>query len=343
VENVEKTSLQDRVNEIANTLLASGTKPSVRLVLAELPDVNSTSTVHKYFSNWKREIESNQQSLYDRLGFSPEFTQSFMKEITRFGVEAEQRYKQQAEDANEQKDHAVADLSKAEEKLHKQTAVVEQQEKQIIELKAELSDSLKKAQADLDKEQRANEATVNELRQQLAAALDENKDLTKQSETLRTGLAKAELKLESNQELVEEVKGQNQQHVIEAKELNRAISELNKDIAAKDSTIAGNEKLISNLQEQQDKSSKEMQKLSDQTSKEVQKLSNTIRKLEDELDNARKELSSANSKLSEQISANNETKANLEDKLRNYEQTVRSYEATIAGNEKLIAQLEKNQ
>ena len=126
LENTENLSTQDRVNQICNELYQKGTKPSVRLVLAELPDVSSTSTVHKYFSNWKREMEANQQSLYDRLGFSPDFTKSFMKEISRFAVEAEQRYKGMADDANEQREQAVSDLAKAEDKLHKQTAVVEQ-------------------------------------------------------------------------------------------------------------------------------------------------------------------------------------------------------------------------
>ena len=88
LENTENLSTQDRVNQICNELYQKGTKPSARLVLAELPDVSSTSTVHKYFSNWKREMEANQQSLYDRLGFSPDFTKSFMKEISRFAVEA---------------------------------------------------------------------------------------------------------------------------------------------------------------------------------------------------------------------------------------------------------------
>ncbi|MEY8216114.1 MAG: DNA-binding protein, partial [Colwellia sp.] len=68
-------SIQERVNDICSELYADGTKPTVRLVRSMLSDVKSTSTVHKYFANWKKELEANQQSLYDKLGFSSEFTQ----------------------------------------------------------------------------------------------------------------------------------------------------------------------------------------------------------------------------------------------------------------------------
>ena len=40
LENTENLSTQDRVNQICNELYQKGTKPSVRLVLAELPDVS---------------------------------------------------------------------------------------------------------------------------------------------------------------------------------------------------------------------------------------------------------------------------------------------------------------
>ncbi|MCW8336550.1 hypothetical protein [Vibrio paucivorans] len=85
--------MQERVNEICNDLYSKGEKVSVRVILTYLPDVSSTLTVHKYYANWRKELEANEKSLYDKLGFSSEFTQMFMKEISRFSVEAEQRYK----------------------------------------------------------------------------------------------------------------------------------------------------------------------------------------------------------------------------------------------------------
>ena len=255
----EQSSIQDRVNGICNELYSKGNKPSVRLVLSMIPDVSSTSTVHKYFSNWKKELEANQQSLYDKLGFSAEFTQSFMKEITRFGVEAEQRYKDQAQDSNDQRDLAVDELERTENKLHKQSAVVEQSEKEVAELQKELANVkvqaksemqrlTELAEASLDKEKETHTAVVSELRQQLTLSIQENKSLTQANENLRTEIAKAEMRLEGNQQYVDEVKTQNVALVADDKTLNKELSALNKTLASQESTLAGNTKLIFNLE-----------------------------------------------------------------------------------------------
>ena len=332
-------SMQERVNDICNDLYSKGEKLSVRIVLAEIPDVSSTSTIHTYFKTWKQEVDANQQSLYDRLGFSPTFTKSFMEEITRFGVEAEQRYKDLAQTADEQCEHAIADLKKSEDKFYKQEAVVEQQDKQITELKTELSDTKKGFEADLAKEQKANEVIVEELRQQLAAALDENKKLTTQNESIRTNLAKAELKSENNLERVNDIKAQNDQLVSDNKELNSNIANLNKDIAGKDSKIDGNKDLINNLQSQQDKATKQLDDLSKANSK-----------LQSEIESIRSQLSVVNTKLSEekdnsskQITINSKLTTELEEQAKNHAKAINMHENTIANNEKLIAQLEKNQ
>jgi chromosome segregation ATPase len=213
-----------------------------------LPDVSSTSTVHKYFATWKNEMDANSQSLYDKLGFSAEFTQGFMKEITRFGVQAEQRYKEQAIDANEQRDQALEDLERSEERTHKQFAVVEQQSKEIKELQTELITVKKNLEGELAKDKRAHEATVNELRQQLSKNADTSTSLLQQNETLRTEMAKAELKLEGNQEFVNEVKAQNTEYQIENKTLNKSVSDLNAILASQTATIKGNDKLVAQLE-----------------------------------------------------------------------------------------------
>ncbi len=61
-----------------------------------------------------------------------------MKEITRFSVEAEQRYKEQTQDAHEQRDLALEELEHSEERLYKQTALIEQRDKEIRKLQTEL-------------------------------------------------------------------------------------------------------------------------------------------------------------------------------------------------------------
>jgi chromosome segregation ATPase len=332
-------SMQERVNDICNSLYSSGQKLSVRIVLAEMPDVSSTSTIHTYFKNWKQEIDANQQSLYDRLGFSSKFTQSFMEEITRFGVEAEQRYKDHAQAAEEQCEHAIADLKKSEDKLYKQEAVVEQQEKQISDLKTELSDISKGFEADLAKEKKTNEVIVNELRQQLTAALDDNKKLTAQNELIRTNLAKAEIKSENNLDRVNDIKAQNTQLITDNKELNFNIANLNKDIAGKDSSINANKELVTALNYQQDKSSKQI----DDLTKANTKLQSEAESIRSELSRINIQLSEEKDKLSKQVAANNEIKSSLEEQARIHEKIINMHESTIANNEKLISQLEKNQ
>jgi len=255
----ENNRIQEQVNAICNELYAKGTKPTVRLVLSMLPDVSSTSTVHKYFANWRREIEANQQSLYDKLGFSKEFAQSFMKEITRFSVEAEQRYKQMAMDANEQRDSALDDLARSEDRLFKQNAVIDQLEKENEQLKqalaatkaeakAELQKTIELSNAALEKERGTHSAVVSELRQQLKQDSEKVASLSESNEQLRTEIAKARLKLEGNQQYVDEVKAQSVSLIAENKELAREIAELNRRLAGQEATLNGNTRLIENLE-----------------------------------------------------------------------------------------------
>ncbi len=300
--NLGQAPIQDRVNAICNDLYSKGTKPSVRLVLSMLPDVRSTSTVHKYFANWKRELESNQQSLYDKLGFSSAFTQSFMKEITRFSVEAEQRYKELAQDANEQRDIALDDLGRSEERLFKQSSVLEQREKERKELQTELLKVQEKFKAELEKEQESYKATVHELRQQLASVSDSNKSLGSANENLRTEIAKTALKLEGNQELVDQLKSQNKELLVENKRLNVEIASLNKSSAGLEATVSGNVKLIDALQQSQD----EKQKSFTASEQERQALTNNLNNALKDLDTSKNKIFTLNIKNTELNTTNQE-------------------------------------
>lgn len=316
----EQSRIQDRVNSICNELYAKGTKPSVRLVLSMLPDVSSTSTVHKYFSNWRRELEANQQSLYDKLGFSSEFTQSFMREITRFSVEAEQRYKELAEDANEQRDLVLEDLARSEERLYKQNAVVEQLEHNLAEAnkqlaavkadaKAELQKTVELSKAALDKEKETHAAVVAELRRQLAQATETVKSLSSTNESQRTEIAKANLKLEGNQQYVDEVKAQNADLVSENKALSRELSNLNKTLAGQEATIAGNSKLIANLEN----TSKENLKALSAGDKERAALSEANQRISQELSSVTRTLAAANENLERSNTTISELRKTIEE------------------------------
>jgi len=324
--NQNTENKQNLTDNICNELLQKGIKPTVTLVLAKIPNINSRSTVHKYFKKWADEQNRKKEDIFKKLGFSSEFTSSVLNEVSRFNCEAEQRYIEQAQYANDQRNHAISDLQNSENKVNEQASLISQFEEMINNLQTELAT-----------EQKSNESTVAEIRKQLTTSLSENKKLTTQNESLRTAIAKSELRRESNQELVDEIKSQNAQLTIDNKELHLDVAELNRGIASKESTITGNEKLILILEAEQEK-----------TATQLNNLDSMNTKLQSEMTSSRNELSNINAKLSDekdrftkQVSINNELKSNFEEQTRTHKQTLRSYESTITGNEKLIAQLEK--
>ncbi|MCS6271828.1 hypothetical protein G3489_19325 [Shewanella baltica] len=335
----EQSSIQDRVTAICNDLYAKGTKPSVRMVLSMLPDISSTSTVHKYFATWRKELEANQQSLYDKLGFSSEFTQSFMKEITRFGVEAEQRYKELSLDANEQRDLAIEDLGRSEERLHKQTALLEQKQKEVNELQKELLKIQENSKADLAKEQESNRVIVKELRTQLSDYQKTSKDLANTNETLRTDIAKAELKLEGNESYVQEVKEQNLALTASNNKLLAELAALNKVVARHEATEDGNNKLITNLEARH----VEMQGALKQLEAERQNLISETAATRKDLEVVRSYLAETKDKLNTESTQLAELKSSMAELTRSTDKTIASYETTIKGNEKLISQMESAQ
>ncbi|WP_031418086.1 coiled-coil domain-containing protein [Vibrio parahaemolyticus] len=242
-------NMQERVNEICNDLYGRGEKVSVRVILTYLPDVSSTSTVHKYYANWRKELEANEKSLYEKLGFSSEFTQMFMKEISRFSVEAEQRYKGIADEANEQRDTAIEELAKAEDRLHKQTALVEQQGKEISQLKSDITANEKAHAAELEKVKESHDVLVLELRHRIEQLEKELNEAVKGNESLRTELAKSQLKLESNQDYVNEVKAkqeQLEQQGVELQDKNQVLSNQN---AKLETQREADKELISSINE----------------------------------------------------------------------------------------------
>ncbi len=325
---MSKLNTEDKQNltdNFCNGLLLKGIKPTVSLVSEKLPD-SSRSTAHKYFKKWTNNQNSKKEELFKKLGFSSEFTSSVLNEFSRFNFNAEQRYIEQAQYANDQRDQAISDLEISENKLNKQAEIVNQQEKQIINIQTELAT-----------EQKSNESTIVEIRRQLTTSVDDNKQLSKQNESLRTAIAKAELKLDSNQQLTDEVKSQNAYLTTENKQLNSDIAELNRSIASKESTIIGNDKLIESIKADQAKTAKQVINFDSNNAK----LQSELASVRNELSNCSTKVSEEKDKLGQQITLNTELKSNIEKQARSHEKALSNYRATIASHEKLIAQLEK--
>lgn len=296
IDTEHSLSTRDRVFAICNDLYRRNQKPSVRLVLSMLPDISSTSSVHKPFKEWMDEMEAQQQSLYDKLGFSEEFTQAFMREITRFGVEAEDRYKSQAADAKEQRDIAVDDLERTEDKYFKQSALVEQQAKQIRELKAELVELKRVNEAVLKEQKHAHENALTELRQRSDDLKAANESLTATNEKLRTELAKTTVQLENNERLVREVKNHGQKTDDENRSLRDERAQLTKEVARLETTLDGRQQLIDELKASAMRYESTLAEFRD----EKAALKEDTTKLRQQLDDAKQQLSTAIARQSEQ-------------------------------------------
>ncbi|HIF9325764.1 mfp1 (mar binding filament 1) [Photobacterium damselae subsp. damselae] len=305
--------LQDKVTMICNDLYSKGQKVSVRIVLSMLPDVSSTSTVHKYYKTWKDELEANQKSLLEKMGFSEEFTRVFMAEITRHATEAERRYRDMADDAKEQSQQAIDDLERAEDRLYKQTALLEQREKQIKNLEAELAQT-----------ENAQLAITQELRQQIESLTDQLNESTVSNERLRTELAKNEIKLESNALIVEESKNKNTELNEQVKSLNDKVIAQAQELTRFESKQESQELLLSELRET--KAALQMAN---------SHLDNELRQLQQERHTLNSHLNDAKSNgvtLSNRLEQASEQIAELKAQLHQNDEMIKRYE-TLLKNE----------
>ncbi|MBF7101126.1 DNA-binding protein [Photobacterium damselae] len=305
--------LQDKVTMICNDLYSKGQKVSVRIILSMLPDVSSTSTVHKYYKTWKDELEANQKSLLEKMGFSEEFTRVFMTEITRHATEAERRYRDMADDAKEQSQQAIDDLERAEDRLYKQTALLEQREKQIKNLEAELAQT-----------ENAQLAITQELRQQIESLTDQLNESTVSNERLRTELAKNEIKLESNALIVEESKNKNTELNEQVKSLNDKVIAQAQELTRFESKQESQELLLSELRET--KAALQMAN---------SHLDNELRQLQQERHTLNSHLNDAKSNgvtLSNRLEQASEQIAELKAQLHQNDEMIKRYE-TLLKNE----------
>ena len=219
----EERTISERVISISNDLYSQGIKPSVRLVLAQMPDVKSTSAIHKSYADWRRELDAKQPLQHVLTGLSGEFTELLMKEINRLGVETENRCKDLVMDADEQRIIAIKDLERAEDLLAKQAEVIDQLEKELKSVKSDIADSAK-----------AYESTLIELRNQMneqikALLPSNNEGLIKAATKVEAPAEKSldvvqerkliEQQLAEQQKLIEQQKLAEQQKLIEQQKL----------------------------------------------------------------------------------------------------------------------------
>ncbi|PSW76440.1 mfp1 (mar binding filament 1), partial [Photobacterium damselae] len=265
------------------------------------------------YKTWKDELEANQKSLLEKMGFSEEFTRVFMTEITRHATEAERRYRDMADDAKEQSQQAIDDLERAEDRLYKQTALLEQREKQIKNLEAELAQT-----------ENAQLAITQELRQQIESLTDQLNESTVSNERLRTELAKNEIKLESNALIVEESKNKNTELNEQVKSLNDKVIAQAQELTRFESKQESQELLLSELRET--KAALQMAN---------SHLDNELRQLQQERHTLNSHLNDAKSNgvtLSNRLEQASEQIAELKAQLHQNDEMIKRYE-TLLKNE----------
>ncbi|ELA9367488.1 DNA-binding protein [Vibrio parahaemolyticus] len=223
--------IKDKVFSVCDELHAAGEKISIRLILSMVDEVSSSSTIHKYHAQWRDQLEANQDALYEKLGFSSQFTQMFMHEITRFSAEAERRYKESAVAATEARNEAIAELTIVEDKFLKQVALVDSLHNKLDEAILEKGALLKEHAAEMKKLQSNSDTLASELRHQITELQDKLQESRLSNEQLRTDFAKSELKLEQNSVLVDEVKLREEELQQEREKLSQKVSELTASLA----------------------------------------------------------------------------------------------------------------
>ena len=212
--------LREKIYAICDEMYAKGEKIRVRAILSLVEDVSSTSTVHKYYKEWREEQDANEQKVMNDLGFSKEFTRMFANEIGRHTAEAKRRYLDSVEQAQEQTEAAIQDLTATEERLFRKEAVVEQ-------LRAELSAAEKKIVSITA----TSDVLVQELRDQLAELNKALSDSEKREDRLRTDLAKVEVQREMDNEQFEEAKKKLVEQTQLIADTQNALNERNTQVA----------------------------------------------------------------------------------------------------------------
>jgi chromosome segregation ATPase len=236
--NEQNQSTRDRVFAICSDLHRQNKKPTVRLVLSMLPDISSTSSVHKPFKEWMEMMEAQERELHEKLGLSEAFMRAVSSEIRRLGAEANDNSNNWIIEAKEQRDQALEDLYRTEEHHAKQGALLEAANTELLSIKAELMDM-----------QRTHEATLTEIRRNLDEEKHANQTLAATHDTLKTELAKVQIHFEFISEQLAETKLKEKAAQTESLQLRDSHSLLAKELSRLEAALEGREQLITELKE----------------------------------------------------------------------------------------------
>ena len=100
------------IHDLCDKLKMKGVEPKITLLSSLMPEIKSTSTIHKHLLSWKAKTNQEKVEMFDRkFSLSSNFTQAFMDELQLKSTEAELSYKKQFKDANNQRLIAEQELA----------------------------------------------------------------------------------------------------------------------------------------------------------------------------------------------------------------------------------------
>jgi len=181
-ESTAPSTNQQKVFAICDKLSQQGEPLSVRIIGSYLPELTSTSTLHKYFKLWKTEQAKANEKMLSESGFSPALKQALLDEIQTQTLKVETHFKTLAIESAAQTEAAIAELTEAQSVNGKLSE----------ELAAQKDQQTKQAHEYALKEKRA-EAIETERHAQNEQLTDALQTLRDETQKLREKLVKAEL------------------------------------------------------------------------------------------------------------------------------------------------------
>ncbi|WP_127471972.1 hypothetical protein [Thiomicrorhabdus aquaedulcis] len=300
-------AIQRIVDETLDEMYARKEKLSIRSLIDRVGTdvISSTSTASKYKRSWDDRRLARENELFDRLGFSSEFTQAFMQEISRFSADIESRTRKSSEDLRTDNSELERELERVERLAKDFEILATQKEKEIGTLnqriesekqsqKHALESQGKDHKHELETLQTKYQTQISETEKQYRQLTEKVLELQTIIEELRRNLAQADLRLES----LKSLEDTNSKLLNQVSELNTQLSDnkanavgLSRDVDSKQNQIATLEKTA------------ERELLS--KDKEIEALKTALAKQEELTINLREEVASRkgeNDSLNSQIS-----------------------------------------
>jgi chromosome segregation ATPase len=307
------SEIQRIVDEALDKMYAAGEKPTIRSLIERVGTdvISSTSTASKYKRDYDQRRQARENELFDRLGFSPEFANAFVKEVSRFSIDIESRAKRTVESLKSDNEELERELGRVEKVAKDFEALNHQKEKEIVELKKEI-ESLEKEHAhaleSLDKDYRHQiETLTTKYETQLQESQKQQKSLTEKLEEcnatieqLRRELAQADLKLESLQSL----ESTNTELLGQVQALNNQLSEQKAEVVGLQKDVEARQNQISILESTNQKELAAKDREIEALRSAMENLQEMNASLREEVAEQKGEITSLNTQIKEYLKAN---------------------------------------